>query len=398
MNAFQWLYQWDKLAPQEHIRAILGRLLFSGEAGLKAAATMSGGECARLLLAKLLVLKHNVLVLDEPTNHLDIESIEGLLDGLKAFTGTIVFVSHDRHVVSELATRIVELRPRGRRQGRRDRRLRRHLRGVPRAQGPPGREEGRVTDHASGTTSSRRSLAQDESRVIGTVFLRALTEAGARYGVQAHAYATSSASREALLTRRERLGVARRRDARVALVPELSSQPDFGLVAAETMPPGSYGELEYAVLSSANAKEALARAVRFQRVTYAMSDLSFAASGPHSVIRSRSLGLASDEEPPPLHRARLRLRRDAGPRAAEPGPRPLRVAIPHWRRASTSAHQRIFGEVAHFDQPRAELVYATSDLERPLASHDPAFLESFSDEEQKLSAAAARAASSTKAG
>jgi ATPase subunit of ABC transporter with duplicated ATPase domains len=112
MNAFQWLYQWDKLAPQEHIRAILGRLLFSGEAGLKQAATMSGGECARLLLAKLLVLKHNVLVLDEPTNHLDIESIEGLLEGLKMFKGTIVFVSHDRHVVSELATRIVDLRPR----------------------------------------------------------------------------------------------------------------------------------------------------------------------------------------------------------------------------------------------------------------------------------------------
>ena len=113
MNAFQWLYQWDKLAPQEHIRSILGRLLFSGEAGLKQAATMSGGECARLLLAKLLVLKHNVLILDEPTNHLDIESIEGLLDGLKSFKGTIVFVSHDRHVVSELANRIVELRPKG---------------------------------------------------------------------------------------------------------------------------------------------------------------------------------------------------------------------------------------------------------------------------------------------
>src|SRR5262245_2312688 len=113
MNAFQWLYQWDKLAPQEHIRSILGRLLFSGEAGLKQAATMSGGECARLLLAKLLVLKHNVLVLDEPTNHLDIESIEGLLEGLKLFTGTIVFVSHGRHLVSELATRIVERRAKG---------------------------------------------------------------------------------------------------------------------------------------------------------------------------------------------------------------------------------------------------------------------------------------------
>ena len=78
---------------------------------------MSGGECARLLLAKLLVLKHNVLILDEPTNHLDIESIEGLLDGLKSFKGTIVFVSHDRHFVSELANRIVELRPKGPNKG-----------------------------------------------------------------------------------------------------------------------------------------------------------------------------------------------------------------------------------------------------------------------------------------
>jgi ATPase subunit of ABC transporter with duplicated ATPase domains len=111
MNAFQWLYQWDTLRPQEEVRSILGKLLFSGEAGLKQAATMSGGECARLLLAKLVLLKHNVLVLDEPTNHLDIESIEGLLDGLKLFKGTILFVSHDRHFVSELSTRVVELRP-----------------------------------------------------------------------------------------------------------------------------------------------------------------------------------------------------------------------------------------------------------------------------------------------
>jgi ATPase subunit of ABC transporter with duplicated ATPase domains len=111
MNAFQWLYQWDKLRPQEEVRGTLGKLLFSGEAGLKEAATMSGGECARLLLAKLVLLKHNVLVLDEPTNHLDIESIEGLLEGLEMFKGTIIFVSHDRHVVSSLANRIVELRP-----------------------------------------------------------------------------------------------------------------------------------------------------------------------------------------------------------------------------------------------------------------------------------------------
>lgn len=111
MNAFQWLYQFDKQAPQEMIRGILGRLLFSGEAALKPTEALSGGECARLLLAKLLLCKHNVLVMDEPTNHLDIESIEGLLDGLKLFTGTVVVVSHDRHFVADLATRVVELRP-----------------------------------------------------------------------------------------------------------------------------------------------------------------------------------------------------------------------------------------------------------------------------------------------
>ncbi len=111
MNAFQWLYQFDKQAPQETIRGILGRLLFSGEAALKPTEALSGGEAARLLLAKLLLLRHNVLVLDEPTNHLDIESIEGLLDGLRLFKGTVVVVSHDRHFVAELATRVIELQP-----------------------------------------------------------------------------------------------------------------------------------------------------------------------------------------------------------------------------------------------------------------------------------------------
>jgi ATPase subunit of ABC transporter with duplicated ATPase domains len=111
MNAFEWLYSFDKKAPQEHIRSIMGRMLFSGEAALKATESLSGGECARLMLCKLLLQKHNVLILDEPTNHLDIESIEGVLEGLAKFEGTAIFVSHDRHFVGELATRIVELHP-----------------------------------------------------------------------------------------------------------------------------------------------------------------------------------------------------------------------------------------------------------------------------------------------
>jgi ATPase subunit of ABC transporter with duplicated ATPase domains len=111
MNAFQWLYSFDKTATQESIRGILGRLLFQGEAALKPIEALSGGESARLLLCKLLLLHHNVLVLDEPTNHLDIESIEGLLDGLKLFKGTVIVVSHDRHFVSDLSTRVIELQP-----------------------------------------------------------------------------------------------------------------------------------------------------------------------------------------------------------------------------------------------------------------------------------------------
>jgi ATPase subunit of ABC transporter with duplicated ATPase domains len=111
LTAYDWLYQFDESATKEHVRGTLGRLLFSGEAALKATEALSGGECARLMLAKLLLLKNNVLVLDEPTNHLDIESIEGLLDGLRIFKGTIVFVSHDRHFVGSLANRIFELVP-----------------------------------------------------------------------------------------------------------------------------------------------------------------------------------------------------------------------------------------------------------------------------------------------
>jgi ATPase subunit of ABC transporter with duplicated ATPase domains len=79
---------------------------------LKPTEALSGGEAARLLLGKMVLGRHNVLVLDEPTNHLDIESIEGLLEGLLKFEGTVLFVSHDHHFVARLATRIVELRDR----------------------------------------------------------------------------------------------------------------------------------------------------------------------------------------------------------------------------------------------------------------------------------------------
>jgi ATPase subunit of ABC transporter with duplicated ATPase domains len=109
---YEWLYRFDTRRTKEEIRAILGRLLFSGEAALKPTEALSGGEAARLLLGKMILGRHNALVLDEPTNHLDIESIEGLLEGLLKFEGTVVFVSHDHHFVARLATRVLELRDR----------------------------------------------------------------------------------------------------------------------------------------------------------------------------------------------------------------------------------------------------------------------------------------------
>jgi len=96
-----------------YVRGQLGRVLFSGEEVDKRIGLLSGGEAARLIFALLAVQKPNVLVLDEPTNHLDLEAIHALCEAVKAYTGTVIFVSHDRWFVSELATRIVELTPEG---------------------------------------------------------------------------------------------------------------------------------------------------------------------------------------------------------------------------------------------------------------------------------------------
>ena len=95
------------------MRAQLGRVLFSGPDVTKRVALLSGGEAARLIFALLAVQKPNVLVLDEPTNHLDLEAIHALVEAVKAYTGTVVFVSHDRWFVSALATRVVEITPEG---------------------------------------------------------------------------------------------------------------------------------------------------------------------------------------------------------------------------------------------------------------------------------------------
>jgi ATPase subunit of ABC transporter with duplicated ATPase domains len=95
------------------VRGQLGAVLFSGDEVGKRLASLSGGEAARLVFARQVVEKPNVLVLDEPTNHLDLEAIEALVEGLRAYPGTLIFVSHDRWFVGELASRVIEITEQG---------------------------------------------------------------------------------------------------------------------------------------------------------------------------------------------------------------------------------------------------------------------------------------------
>ena len=90
---------------------MLGAFLFRGDDVYKSLDVLSGGEKARIALLQLLLSPVNLLVLDEPTNHLDIHSKDVLLDALKGFGGTVVFVSHDRGFIEQLATRVLELTP-----------------------------------------------------------------------------------------------------------------------------------------------------------------------------------------------------------------------------------------------------------------------------------------------
>ena len=108
-SAYDELYADAPYAMVPKLRDILGAFLFSGDDIHKKVAVLSGGERNRLALAKMLLRPSNLLLMDEPTNHLDLYSKEVLLDALKGFEGTVVFVSHDRYFVNALSTRIVEV-------------------------------------------------------------------------------------------------------------------------------------------------------------------------------------------------------------------------------------------------------------------------------------------------
>ena len=113
LSLVDWLRQYSEDQDESFVRGFLGRMLFSGEESLKEANVLSGGEKVRCMLSRMMLSGANVLLMDEPTNHLDLESITSLNDGLIAFKGTLLFVSHDHEFIQTIANRIIDITPDG---------------------------------------------------------------------------------------------------------------------------------------------------------------------------------------------------------------------------------------------------------------------------------------------
>ena len=116
LNLVDWLRQNAKTEEEREevfLRGFLGKMIFSGEEALKKCNVLSGGEKVRCMLSRMMMVRANVLMLDEPTNHLDLESIQAFNNSLKKFKGTVLFSTHDHEFAQTVATRIIELTPKG---------------------------------------------------------------------------------------------------------------------------------------------------------------------------------------------------------------------------------------------------------------------------------------------
>ncbi len=113
-NLVDWLREYSGTdADEQFVRSFLGRMLFSGEEVLKNVKVLSGGEKMRCMFSRMMLQHANFLMFDEPTNHLDLESITALNNGMKDFKGTILFTSRDHALTESVATRIIEITPKG---------------------------------------------------------------------------------------------------------------------------------------------------------------------------------------------------------------------------------------------------------------------------------------------
>lgn len=112
-TVLEWIAKECPLTPEQKLRETLAKVLFTADHVDKPTHVLSGGETARLILAKMMILEHNVLIFDEPTNHLDMEGTDALIAALLNYPGTLLIVSHNRYFISQIATRIIEIHPQG---------------------------------------------------------------------------------------------------------------------------------------------------------------------------------------------------------------------------------------------------------------------------------------------
>lgn len=110
LNLVEWLRQYSKDPDETYVRGFLGRMLFSGEEGLKSVKVLSGGEKVRCMFSKLMLSGANLLIFEDPTNHLDMEGITALNESLKKFKGVLLFSTHDHQLAETVANKIIDLR------------------------------------------------------------------------------------------------------------------------------------------------------------------------------------------------------------------------------------------------------------------------------------------------